>query len=118
MRMLLNNTPWHMPITEKPVLETTEIWEPINLREDSHPIHLHLVRFQTLNRRPFDTFEYITKQEVRYTGAAIPPEAGEMGWKDTARTDPGMVARIIVPLQGMPGVTYGIVISWNTRIMR
>ena len=27
MGMLLNNTPWHMPVTEKPVLDTTEIWE-------------------------------------------------------------------------------------------
>jgi len=26
MGMLLNDTPWHMPVTEKPVLNTTEIW--------------------------------------------------------------------------------------------
>jgi spore coat protein A len=27
MGMLLNNTAWHAPVTEKPVLGTTEIWE-------------------------------------------------------------------------------------------
>jgi spore coat protein A len=103
MGMLLNNTPWHMPITESPVLNTTEIWELINLTEDSHPIHLHLVRFQILDRRPFDTFEYMQKQVVRYTGPALPPAQAEMGWKDTARTDPGTVTRIIVPFQGYAG---------------
>lgn len=43
--MLLNNTPWHMPVTENPALNSTEIWSFINLTDDSHPIHLHLVRF-------------------------------------------------------------------------
>jgi spore coat protein A, manganese oxidase len=103
MSMLLNNTPWHMPITESPVLNTTEIWELINLTEDSHPIHLHLVRFQILDRRSFDTFEYMQKQVMRYTGAAVLPAPAEMGWKDTARTDPGTVTRIIVPFQGYAG---------------
>ena len=103
MGMLLNNTPWHMPITEKPILGTTEIWELINLTEDSHPIHLHLVRFQILDRRPFDTFEYMQKQVLRYTGPALPPAPAEMGWKDTARADPGMVTRIIVPFRGYAG---------------
>ncbi|MFL6428124.1 MAG: multicopper oxidase family protein, partial [Acidobacteriaceae bacterium] len=41
MGMVLNNTPWHAPITEKPTLGTTEIWELVNLTDDSHPIHLH-----------------------------------------------------------------------------
>ncbi len=103
MGMLLNNTPWHMPITENPTLNTTEIWELINLTEDSHPIHLHLVRFQILDRRPFDTFDYLAKKVVRYTGPAVAPEPGELGWKDTARTDPGMVTRIIVPFEGYTG---------------
>lgn len=103
MGMLLNDTPWRMPITEKPVLNTTEIWELLNLTEDSHPIHLHLVRFQILDRRPFDTFDYYAKKVVRYLGAAVPPAPVEMGWKDTARTDPGMVTRIIVPFQGYAG---------------
>jgi spore coat protein A len=103
MGMLLNNTPWHAPITEKPVLHTTEIWELLNLTDDSHPIHLHLVRFQILDRRRFDTFEFQSKDTLRYTGPARPPEPNEMGWKDTVRTDPGMVTRIIIPFDGYPG---------------
>ena len=75
MGMLLNNTPWHAPITEKPVLHTTEIWELVNLTDDSHPIHLHLVRFQILDRRRFDTFELQYKGTLRYTGPVQPPDA-------------------------------------------
>jgi spore coat protein A len=103
MGMLLNNTPWHAPVTEKPVLGTTEIWELINLTDDSHPIHLHLVRFQILDRRPFDTFEYMSKGTLRYVQPAIPPEPHEMGWKDTVRADPAVVTRIIVPFEGYAG---------------
>ena len=103
MGMLLNNTPWHMPVTETPVLHTTEIWEFVNLTDDAHPIHLHLVRFQILDRRPLDTFEYQSKGTVRFTRPAIPPASTENGWKDTVRADPGMITRIIIPFEGFAG---------------
>ena len=103
MGMLLNNTPWHMPITEKPKLGTTEIWELVNLTDDSHPIHLHLVRFQILDRRRIDTFDYQSKGTLRFMGPVQPPEAHESGWKDTVRADPGMVTRILIPFEGFAG---------------
>jgi len=103
MGMLLNNTPWHAPITEKATLGTTEIWELVNLTDDSHPIHLHLVRLQILDRRRFDQFEYQAKGTLRFTGPAQQPEAHEAGWKDTVGSDPGMVTRIVVPFEGYAG---------------
>jgi spore coat protein A len=101
--MLLNKTPWHMPITEKPVLGTTEIWEIINLTDDTHPIHLHLVRFQILDRRRFDAFQYMTQNTLRYVGPVMPPDPNEMGWKDTVRVNAKTVTRIIVPFSGYAG---------------
>ena len=101
--MLLNNAHWSMPVTENPVLDSTEIWELLNTTDDSHPIHLHLVRFQILDRRKFDLNTYWSKGTLRYTGLAVPPEPGEAGWKDTVRADPGMVTRIIIRFDGYVG---------------
>jgi spore coat protein A len=103
MSMLLNGTPWHMPVTENPLLDSVEIWTFINTTDDSHPIHLHLVRFQILDRRRFAPFIYQTTGEIRYTGPVTPPAPEEAGWKDTVRADPGMVTRIIVRFEGYPG---------------
>jgi spore coat protein A len=103
MLMLLAGKRWHEPVTEKPVLGSTEVWNLINLTDDSHPIHLHLVRFQILDRRPFDAGEWMDSHTVRYTGPAQPPSAGEAGWKDVVQAWPGMITRIIVRFDGYPG---------------
>jgi spore coat protein A len=103
MLMLLNGKHWHEPVTELPRLNTTEIWEFVNLTEDIHPMHLHLVRFQILDRRQFDTFAYQTQQHLRFLAPATPPDPNERGWKDTVQCPPGMVTRIIVRFEGYPG---------------
>jgi spore coat protein A len=75
----------------------------VNLTDDTHPIHLHLVRFQILDRRRFEGFQYMTEGTLRYLGPAMPPDANEMGWKDTVRVNAKTVTRIIVPFVGYAG---------------
>lgn len=101
--MLLNQSYWHMPVTENPALDSTEIWSFVNPTDDSHPIHLHLVRFQILDRRQIEPFAFRSKRQVKYLGPPVPPDPSEAGWKDTVRADPGMVTRIIVRFEGFAG---------------
>jgi spore coat protein A len=103
MTMLLGGRHWNMPITEDPVIDTVEIWELINTTEDSHPIHLHLVRFQLLDRRSFDEPLFFRTRQIRYTGPVEPPEPFEAGWKDTIRAHSKMITRIIVRFEGYTG---------------
>jgi len=103
MRMLLDGKMWSDPITEKPTNNSTETWSFVNITGDAHPIHLHLVRFQIVDRRPFDLFAWNARRELKYTGPAEPAPAHEAGWKDTARCDPGMVTRIAMKFEGEPG---------------
>jgi spore coat protein A len=103
MTMLLGGAHWDMPVTEAPALDTVEIWSLINLTEDVHPIHLHLVRFQVLDRRPFDQSHFFITGQLRYIGNPLPRDAAEAGWKDTVRADPQMVTRIIVRFEGYAG---------------
>ena len=101
--MLLNGAHWDMPVTERPVQNSTEIWSFINLTDDSHPIHLHMVRFQLLDRRPFDLSVYQLTGKVVFTGPAESLTANELGWKDTVRVDPMTITRIIVKFEGFAG---------------
>jgi spore coat protein A len=103
MVMLLNRKHWHEPTTEKPKLNSTEIWEFMNLTEDTHPMHIHLVRFQVIDRRPFDTGEYVLYHRRRFTAEAEKAPAHEMGWKDVVQCPPGTVTRVIMKFEGYTG---------------
>ncbi len=103
MLMLLNGCHWTTPITERPKFNSTEIWSIRNPTDDSHPIHLHLVRFQILDRRPFDEFTFKSTGQVKFTGPAEPPDPYESGWKDTVRAHSLMLTRFIVRFEGYPG---------------
>jgi spore coat protein A len=87
---------WDDPVTEDPQLNDIEVWEVFNLTEDAHPIHLHLVRFQILNRQKIHASGMMmsTASDVRIIGQPRPPEPNERGWKDTALMFPGEVTRI------------------------
>lgn len=53
----------------------TQIWKITHNGVDTHPIHFHLYDVQVLNR-------------VTWDNIIIPPEATELGWKDTLRISP------------------------------
>jgi spore coat protein A len=93
---LLDNKHWDDPITEDPRAGSTEIWSFANTTGDVHPMHLHLVQFQVLNRQPFDTKTYLQTGKLIFTNIPIPPESNERpAWKDTIKTYSGYVTRVI-----------------------
>jgi len=87
-------------VTEYPQLGTTEIWEFVNPTVVPHPMHMHLVFFQILNRQDFE----IVNDEVIPLGSPIPPAPEEAGWKDTARTEPGQILRVIARFEDYEGL--------------
>jgi spore coat protein A len=109
-RLLLNNMRWDDPLlTETPYNGTIEIWELFNTTNDTHPIHLHLVQFQILDRAPFTGHPHGTDLMV---GPSHPPAPNEMGWKDTVRANPGEVTRIIARFGPFPGIYL-----WHCHIL-
>jgi spore coat protein A, manganese oxidase len=88
--------------TEAPARGTIEDWYYINLTGDTHPMHIHLVTFQVVGRVPLDTAAYAAAAGAGAlgvpggvdpwpfaTGPMIPAEAGERGFKDTVKVNPG-----------------------------
>ena len=89
---------WTDPITESVKFGDVELWEIFNSTEDAHPIHLHLVSFQIVDRQRFQATQDPASgalSGVRLLGRSRPPEPNELGWKDTAQMMPGEVTRVI-----------------------
>lgn len=128
--ILLNGQKWMAPITEAPKVGSTEDWVIVNMTEDTHPIHLHLVQFQLISRQSYRGEEY--KKEWTSINGSPPvmkpvkplsvskyligkpsaPDPNEAGWKDTVRMNPEQITRIRVrfapqdtsPVKAIPGV--------------
>lgn len=49
----------------------TEVWEIINLTMDAHPMHLHLVQFQLMNRQPFNKTQYLAAYNAAFKGGTF-----------------------------------------------
>jgi FtsP/CotA-like multicopper oxidase with cupredoxin domain len=73
---------WDDPITENPEVDAIEIWELHNFTADAHPIHIHEVQFQVVNREPLPS------------GNPRDPEPSERGFKDTVIAYPGEITRV------------------------
>ncbi|HTQ74079.1 MAG TPA: multicopper oxidase [Burkholderiales bacterium] len=90
----INDSHWDDPVTETPKAGTVEVWRIINTTGDAHPIHVHLVQFQVIDRRLFDPDQF--PGSLVYTGPAVTPGRDERpAWKDTVISLPGTVTRII-----------------------
>ncbi|MEH7238096.1 multicopper oxidase family protein [Bacillus sp. JJ1562] len=93
---LLDGKMWIGRISERIEVDTVEIWRIINLIDDvPHPIHIHLVDIQILERQPFDVSQYQKTGNLIFTGPPTSPEPYETGFKDTVRTPYGYVTSII-----------------------
>jgi spore coat protein A len=69
-----------------------EVWQIMNLTADTHPIHFHLVNVQLIQRQPIQG----DPSGWSYTGAPIPPDDNEVGWKETVRANPGEITTVIM----------------------
>lgn len=125
--MTFNAVPFAAPSQDFIMAGSTEIWEYINPNHDAHPMHVHLVSFQVLNRQPIDAAAYQADYEKwinggrkpedmpvltnYFTGPPIPPDPDEaLSNKDTVKAYPEMVTRIIIqefnppaPIASIPG---------------
>ncbi|MGX1506934.1 UNVERIFIED_CONTAM: spore coat protein A [Streptomyces graminofaciens] len=110
--MTFNAVPFMEPSQDFIKAGSTEIWEYINPNHDAHPMHVHLINFQVLNRQPIDAAGYQADYEkwldggrrpedrpvlANYlTGPPIPPDPDEArSYKDTVKSYPETVTRII-----------------------
>jgi FtsP/CotA-like multicopper oxidase with cupredoxin domain len=103
---------WMEEVTENPMLNETEIWEIYNFTADAHPIHIHLVQFEVLNREALvSDDEGVSLQPAVLTGEVTGPEPWETGTKDTLIVYPGTVARVKAKFD-LPGLFV-----WHCHIL-
>jgi spore coat protein A len=86
---------WMDPVTDNPVVGDTEVWEFYNTTADAHPMHIHEVAFEVVNREGLVLDEEgEVVQPVQLDGVITPPESWETGLKDTVTSLPGQVTRV------------------------
>jgi FtsP/CotA-like multicopper oxidase with cupredoxin domain len=85
---------WMDPVTENPAVGATEVWELYNATADAHPMHVHEVVFEVVDRQDILVDEESGTVQVAPGSTAVPPEPWETGFKDTVIAYPGQVTRV------------------------
>jgi spore coat protein A len=85
---------WMAPVSENPAIGATEIWELYNVTGDAHPMHIHEVVFEVVNRQNIVVFEDLKQVQIDHASPPTPPEPSETGFKDTVVAYPGQVTRV------------------------
>jgi len=98
----INDKGYDDPVTEITKLGQLEKWRFINTTDDAHPMHLHLVQFQILQRQGFNPVA-LAQGKLELVGKVRPPAPNESGWKDTAVVNPRDVLTILVRFEGFTG---------------
>ena len=86
---------WMEPVTENPAVGATEVWEFYNTTGDAHPMHIHEVVFEVVNREGLvldDAGDVI--QPIQLDGVVTLPAPWETGFKETVIAYPGQVTRV------------------------
>jgi spore coat protein A len=87
-------------VTEFPELGTTEVWRFTNRSGMTHPMHMHLVMFQVLDRQNFEEQAGL----VVPIGSPVAPPPAEAGWKDTVQVAPNEMVRVIARFEDYTGL--------------
>ena len=86
---------WMDPVTENPALGATEVWEFYNTTGDAHPMHIHEIVFEVVNREGLVlNANGEVLEPIELDGIITPPEPWENGFKDTVIAYPGEVTRV------------------------
>ena len=85
---------WMEPVTENPAVGATEVWEIYNTTADAHPMHIHEITFEVVNREGLILDGEEVVQPIQLDGNITGPEAWETGFKDTVIAYPGQVTRV------------------------
>ena len=86
---------WMDPVSENPAIGDTEVWEIYNTTADAHPMHIHEIAFEVVNReRLVLDADGEVVQPIQLDGNPIPAEPYETGVKDTVIAYPGQVTRV------------------------
>jgi FtsP/CotA-like multicopper oxidase with cupredoxin domain len=93
---------WEDPVSENPAVGATEVWEFYNATADAHPIHVHEVAFEVVDRQAILVDETAMTVRVDTAAPPSPPEPWETGFKDTVIAYPGQVTRVRATF-GTPG---------------
>ena len=105
------------PVTENPGVGETEIWELFNATADAHPMHVHEVTFEVVDREGLVMDGEEPEVPLTTNGTVTKPEPWETGFKDTV-----IAYRSGHPHQGRrsrhPASSSGIAISSSTRTTR
>jgi FtsP/CotA-like multicopper oxidase with cupredoxin domain len=85
---------WMHPVTENPAAGAVEVWELYNTTADAHPMHLHNIAFEVVDRQEIIVDDVTHTVQVMPGSTPTDAEPWETGVKDTVIAYPGQVTRV------------------------